>query len=402
MEYVCKVGTVSGAVVEKTFTAEDEAALRRDLQQQGYFVFSVRSGFKGFRWGLRSRKVPQPVLFIFCQELAALLKAGLPLLQALDITLERQKDPVFRASLTTVRERVKSGTSISEAFMEEGDKYPPMLAASLLAGERSGSLEFTLRRFVQHLRLSQGIKKKVVVASIYPLAILVFMLALMLILVVFVIPQFEGFYEGLHAEMPFLTRELFFLSKVVSEYIVWILLGLAAVVIWVRILLRRPRSVVVMDRTILRLPYLGSIMRLYATSQLARTLATLLSGGLPLLNSLEVAAESIGNRAVAAAVRDATPLIREGKTLMTALESTKMVDNLALEMVKVGEQTGALSDMLNALGEFLDEELDTRVATIMSLMEPMMLGVMAVLVGVMVLAFYLPLFQSFAIVEAGR
>jgi type IV pilus assembly protein PilC len=402
MEYVCKVGTVSGAVVEKTFTAEDEAALRRDLQQQGYFVFSVRSGFKGFRWGLRSRKVPQPVLFIFCQELAALLKAGLPLLQALDITLERQKDPVFRASLTTVRERVKSGPSISEAFMEEGDKYPPMLAASLLAGERSGSLEFTLRRFVQHLRLSQGIKKKVVVASIYPLAILVFMLALMLILVVFVIPQFEGFYEGLHAEMPFLTRELFFLSKVVSEYIVWILLGLAAVVIWVRILLRRPRSVVVMDRTILRLPYLGSIMRLYATSQLARTLATLLSGGLPLLNSLEVAAESIGNRAVAAAVRDATPLIREGKTLMTALESTKMVDNLALEMVKVGEQTGALSDMLNALGEFLDEELDTRVATIMSLMEPMMLGVMAVLVGVMVLAFYLPLFQSFAIVEAGR
>jgi type IV pilus assembly protein PilC len=403
MEYVCKVGTGSGEVLEKTFTADDEGSLRRELQQQGYFVFSVRSGLQGFQFGFfRSPKVAPALLFIFCQELAALLKAGLPLLQALDITLERQRDPLFRNSLNAIRDRVKSGTSISDAFLEEGEKYPPMLAASLLAGERSGSLELALRRLVQHLRLSQSLRKKVIVASIYPLALVTFMVALMAILVIWVIPQFEGFYEGLHAEMPLLTRGLFFVSKVVSNYLAWILGALVVTALVVGAVLRRPASRILIDRALLRFPYLGHLMRMYATAQLARTLATLLSGGLPLLSALDVAASSIGNRAMATAVREATPLIREGRSLTTTLESTKIVDNLALEMVKVGEQTGALSDMLNALAEFLDEELDTRVATLMTLMEPLMLACMAVVVGVMVLAFYLPLFESFAVIEAGR
>jgi type IV pilus assembly protein PilC len=402
MEYVCKVGTGSGEVLEKTFTAEDEVSLRRELQQQGYFVFSVRSGLKGLRFSFGARRVPQQVLFIFCQELAALLKAGLPLLQALDITLERQRDPFFKASLTAVRERVKSGTSISEAFLEEGDKYPPMFAASLVAGERSGNLEVTLKRFVQHLRLSQGIRKKVVAASLYPLMILTAMVALMVILVVFVIPQFEGFYEGLHAEMPFVTRQMFALSKFVSGHLLAVALSLGALGLLVRVFLSRPSSAVLLDRMILRLPYLGEILRLYATSQLARTLSTLLSGGLPLVNALEVAASSVGNRAVALSLKEATPLIQEGKSLMVALESTGKVDNLALEMVKVGEQTGALSEMLNALGEFLDEDLDTRVGTLMSLTEPVMLGALAFMVGGMVLSFYLPLFQSFAMMEQSR
>jgi type IV pilus assembly protein PilC len=157
---------------------------------------------------------------------------------------------------------------------------------------------------------------------------------------------------------------------------------------------QRPGSGVAVDRLFLRIPFVGRLMRIYATSQLARTLSSLLAGGLPLINAMEVAASSIGNRAMAAAVGRAVPHIREGKSLTYGLESTGMLENVALEMVKVGEQTGALGDMLSAIAEFYDEELDTSVATVLSLVEPIMLVLMAVVVAAMLLAFYLPLFEA--------
>lgn len=401
MEYVCKVGTPAGDVVERTFAAPDEATLRADLEQQGYYLFGVRRGFDFRELTFRKQRVDTALLLVFCQELAALLKAGLPLYQSLDVMLERQRDPLFRRSLGTVRERVKSGTSLSEAFKAEGSLYPAILSASLVAGERSGSLETVLRRFVQYLRLNQALRKKAITASIYPGLIFTMMAALITIMLVFVIPQFESFYEGLNTQLPLATRILIFVSKSVANHLAWIVLtvalGIALVLAW----FRREGSGVLVDGMLLRLPYLGALMRMYATSQLARTLATLLSGGLPLLNALEVAAASIGNRALAAAVGAATPQIREGKSLTTALESTGMVDNLALEMVKVGEQTGALADMLSSLAEFLDEELDTKVATLLALVEPLMLVVLAVIVAAMLLAFYLPMFQAISAVQRG-
>ena len=401
MEYVCKVGTPAGEVIERTFAAPDESTLKADLEQQGFYLFSVRRGL-GFReLTLRQARVDTALLLIFCQELAALLKAGLPLYQSLDVMLERQRDPLFRRSLGTVRERVKSGTALSDAFRAEGALYPAILSASLVAGERSGNLETVLRRFVQYLRLNQALRKKAIAASIYPALIFTMMAVLVTIMLVFVIPQFESFYEGLNAQLPLATRILIFVSKAVASNIVWIVgaaaLALALFLAW----FRREGSGVTVDAMLLRLPYFGPLMRMYATSQLARTLATLLSGGLPLLNALEVASASIGNRALAAGVAAATPLIREGKSLTAALESTAMVDNLALEMVKVGEQTGALADMLSSLAEFLDEELDTKVATLLALVEPLMLVVLAVIVAAMLLAFYLPMFQAISAVQRG-
>ncbi|HXB54748.1 MAG TPA: type II secretion system F family protein [Vicinamibacteria bacterium] len=402
MEYVCKVGTPTGEVVERTFAAPDETALRADLEQQGYYLFSIHRGLGLGRLRLRRPRVAPSLLLIFAQELAALLKAGLPLFQSLDVTLDRQKDPVFRRSLTTVREKVKSGTAISEAFRAEGDLYPPIFAASLVAGERSGSLESVLRRFSQHLRLNQGLKKKAVSASVYPIVLLSMMLLLVAVLVVYVIPQFKGFYEGLGAELPMPTQILLGVSDAVSSNLLWIGLVLAGggVALWSW--LQRPTSGLVIDRALLRLPYLGGLVRMYATSQLMRTLSTLLAGGLPLLNALEVAAASIGNRAMAGAVAAATPRIREGASLTASLESTGMLETLPLEMVKVGEQTGALGDMLNAVAEFYDEELDTRIATVLTLVEPILLVLMAVIVAGMLLAFYLPMFQAISAVQKTR
>src|SRR5262245_22128696 len=178
MDYVCKVGTPAGEVLEQTFSASDETALRQDLEQKGYYLFSVRRGLSLKELGLRRTRIHPDLLLVFGQQLAALLKAGLPLLQSLDIMLERQKNQVFRRSLATVREKVKGGTAISEAFRQEGPLYPPILSASLVAGERSGNLEGVLRRFVQYVRLNQALKKKAVAASVYPIMLFVMMTAL--------------------------------------------------------------------------------------------------------------------------------------------------------------------------------------------------------------------------------
>lgn len=399
MEFVCRVGTPSGEVVERSFAASDEAALRSELERGGFYLFAVRRGIGGRQLALRSRKIPVDLLMLFGQELAALLKAGLPLLQSLDVMLERQKHPVFRQSLATVREKVKGGTALSEAFKAEGELYPPIFASSLVAGERSGSLETVLRRFVQYLRLNQSLKKKAVSASIYPMVLMTLMTGLIVVLLTKVIPAFQGFYEGLGAELPLATRVLLGIAAVAKANLLYLVVGFVGGGLALAWWLRQPGSGFTVDRLLLRVPYLGRLMRMYASSQLARTLSTLLAGGLPLLNALEVSASSIGNRAMAAAVGAATPQIREGKSLTAALESTGMLENLALEMVKVGEQTGALGEMLNAVAEFYDEELDTRIATVLQLVEPVMLVLMAIIVAGMLLAFYLPLFQVFSVIR---
>jgi type IV pilus assembly protein PilC len=395
MEYVCKVGTPSGEIVEQTFVAADEGSLRATLEQQGYYLFAIRKGFAlgQLRLGGR-RRVSAERLLLFCQELAALLKAGLPLLQALEITLERQPDPVFRRSLNAVRDRVRSGAALSDAFAAEEDLYPPILAASLVAGERSGSLEVVLRRLAQYLRLSQTLRKKAISASVYPVLLLSVMAALVAVLLVFVIPSFQDFFDGLEIELPLVTRVLIAAGTGLADNLGPILIALAAGAAALTLWWRQKESGELRDRWLLRIPYLGTLVRMYAISQLSRTLSTLLSGGLPLVNALDVAASSVGNRSMASAVRGSTGHIREGRSLTAALESSGAMDNLSLEMVKVGEQTGALAEMLSSVAEFYDEELDNRMATLLALVEPVLLVLMAFIVAGMLLAFYLPLFQA--------
>jgi type IV pilus assembly protein PilC len=399
MEYVCRVGTPSGEVVERRFEAPDERALRAELEQQGLYLLSRRRGFSLASLRVRRPRVDPALLLIFAQELAALLKAGLPLFQSLDVMLERQRSPLLRQSLSSVREKVKSGIALSEAFRQEGALYPPIFSASLVAGERSGNLDSVLRRFAQHLRLNQMLKKKAISAAVYPSVLLSMMLALMAVMLVFVIPNFKSFYEGLGAELPLPTRILLGVATALRANLSLILLGLGTAGVAALYWLKREGSGVALDTAFLRLPYFGGLMRMYATSQLMRTLSTLLAGGLPLVNALEVASASIGNRAMALAVGGAVGRIREGASLTTALESTGMLEALPLEMVKVGEQTGALGDMLSAIAEFYDEELDTRMATVLSLVEPVLLVLMAVIVAAMLLAFYLPMFQAISAVQ---
>jgi len=398
MEYVCKVGMPSGEVVERSFTATDEASLRADLEQKGYYIFSV-SGQSAREFHIFRPSIPTRTLLMFCQELAALLKAGMPLLQSLEIMLERQKAPVFRTSLSTVRDKIKTGISLSDAFKAEGELYPSIFSANLVAGERSGNLEEVIRRFEKYLRMNDAMKKRAVAAAVYPAVLLTLMVCVICILVVYVIPKFKSFFEDIGGELPLPTRIMLAVSNFVVTNFWFILAGIVVAVVAVVTWYRRDKSKVLVDRLLLRVPGLGQMMTMYSTSQLARTLATLLAGGMPLLSALGVAAGSIGNRAVAAAVAEGANHIREGRSLTTALESTHMVDNMALEMVKVGEQTGALGDMLNTLADFYDQEMETRLSTLMGLIEPLLLVVMAVVVAGMLIAFYLPMFSMFSAVK---
>jgi len=385
--------------VEQTFAAPDESALRTELEQKGYYLFSIRRGLGLRGLGLRRPHIPTERLLIFSQELAALLKAGLPLVQSLDVMLERQRDAVFRRSLETIREKVRSGIALSEAFRAEGALYPPILSASLIAGERSGNLEGVLRRLGQYLRLSYALRRKAIAAAVYPLLLFAMMGALLAVMVLFVIPGFKEFYGGMDVELPLLTRVVMAFAVFLRHNAFWVLLVLVAGWVAFKAWTRQEHSAIVIDRLLLSIPYLGRLMKMYATSQLTRTLSALLQGGLPLLNALEVAGASIGNRAMASVVSGAAHQIREGRSLTMALESTGMIDSLTLEMVKVGEQTGALGDMLNSVADFYDEEMETSMAKALALVEPVLLIFMAFIVAAMLLAFYLPMFEAISRIQ---
>jgi type IV pilus assembly protein PilC len=386
-------------VVEQTFAAPDESALRTELEQKGYYLFSVRRGLGLRGLGLRRPHIPTERLLIFSQELAALLKAGLPLVQSLDVMLERQKDPTFRRSLETIREKVRSGVALSDAFRAEGALYPPILSASLIAGERSGNLEGVLRRLGQYLRLTYALRRKAIAAAVYPLLLFAMMGALLAVMVLFVIPGFKEFYGGMDVELPLLTRIVMAFAVFLRHNAFWVVLVLVAGWVAFKAWARQENSAIVMDRLLLSIPYLGRLMKMYATSQLTRTLSALLQGGLPLLNALEVAGASIGNRAMASVVSGAAHQIREGRSLTMALESTGMIDSLTLEMVKVGEQTGALGEMLNSVADFYDEEMETSMAKALALVEPVLLVFMAFIVAAMLLAFYLPMFEAISRIQ---
>lgn len=385
--------------MEQTFAAPDESALRTELEQKGYYLFSIRRGLGLRGLGLRRPHIPTERLLIFSQELAALLKAGLPLVQSLDVMLERQKDQTFRRSLETIREKVRSGIALSDAFRAEGALYPPILSASLIAGERSGNLEGVLRRLGQYLRLTYALRRKAIAAAVYPLLLFAMMGALLAVMVLFVIPGFKEFYGGMDVELPLLTRVVMAFAVFLRHNAFWVILVLVAGWVAFKAWARQENSAIVMDRLLLSVPYLGRLMRMYATSQLTRTLSALLQGGLPLLNALEVAGASIGNRAMASVVSGAAHQIREGRSLTMALESTGMIDSLTLEMVKVGEQTGALGDMLNSVADFYDEEMETSMAKALALVEPVLLIFMAFIVAAMLLAFYLPMFEAISRIQ---
>jgi type IV pilus assembly protein PilC len=397
MEFRCRLGTPGGEVIEGVYVAETEAGLRRDLEEKGLYILSLQRR-TGLAWGLalsgfRRASVKRQEFLIFNQELATLLKAGMPLVQSLDILRQRVANPTFRAVLDGVHDKVKGGTALSDAFAAHGSLFPAVYPASLMAGERSGNLEAVIRRYVGYEKVVGAVRRRTVAALIYPLILVVMMLVLIAIVVLRVIPAFSTFYANFDRPLPVLTRGLLMVSTTIADN-VWIIaplaiagfIGLAA---WVR----RPEQRGRVERALLRLPWAGGAIAKFSTSQAARTLATLLGGGLPLVQALDITAKSLSSRHFAVQFAEVRQRVQEGQGFAAAMTERAAFPDVAVKMIEVGESTGALQEMLNSLADFYDEEIETEVDRFTKLIEPMLLVIMGLVIAVVVLALYMPLFE---------
>ena len=390
-----KTGWPDGSVAEEAVLAADAGSARLEIERRGGHVFEVRR--EGLALvsgaGRRGGRVKMADFLVFNQEMIALLKAGLPVVRALEILLERQRSPALQRVLADVKDRVTSGASISEAFAEQGDLFPRLYATSLKAGEKSGEIVSVLRRYVQYQRTVLALSRKVLSTLVYPAILIVLSIVLIAILMTLVIPRFEEFFSEFEAQLPLLTVIVIGIATFLRDHLVVIAGALVAFVFFFSRWLKTSAGREWRDRILLRFPVVGGILRRFAITQFTRSLASLLGGGTPLVPSLENAADAIGNRFVSRKVGEVVPKVREGGELWLALEGTGIFTSLTVEMIKVGETSGALEEMLSSVSEFYDEEIDTLLARVISFVEPVILVIMGGVIVTILLSVYLPIFS---------
>ena len=396
MEFRCRLASPNGEIVEGIYIADTEARLRHELEEKGLYVLSLQP--KGAIGGLslhlpHRHNVNTREFLVFNQELATLLKAGMPLVQSLDLLKRRVVSATFRSVLDDVHEKVRSGTALSDAFAAHGDLFPRVYTASLLAGERSGNLDSVLRRFVDYTKIIDEVKRKTLSALVYPAILITLACVIVAIIVLYAVPAFSDFYSSFGADLPLVTRIIVGVSATVRSQFLFLVLGAAGGVLVIIGWVRQPGQRARFDHLVLGLPLLGGVARKFSTSQMARTLATLLGGGLPLVNALDIAAKSVSNRYMAKHLEVVSQRVREGESFAAALDARKAFPDVAVKMAEVGESTGALQDMLNTVADFYDEEISTTMERFVTLIEPTLLVVMGIIIASLLLAMYMPLFQ---------
>ena len=389
-EYVIRLADERGRVQEQTHSAATAEELRTRFTQAGYFVYSVKA--RNVLAGNSKKKVKLETFLIFNQQFLTLIRAGLPILGSLELLARRQKIVHFRAQLEDVSARVKTGESISEAFEAQGG-FTLVYTTTLLAGERSGNLEEVLQRYLDFQRVSLTFSKKLKASLIYPALLIVMVIGLFIFLITFVVPRFAQLYDQLGVHLPTLTTFLLNLGKEAQSYGIYVGAVVAAVIFVLYRWAKTDAGANLIDRIRIALPVVGNVWLKYQVGLFSRTLSTLLTGGLPLVPSLETAARSIDSRQIGNAVHRSVETVREGKGLSVSLQATKVFPELAIEMIEVGESTGALPQMLNSVAEFFEEDVQTNLTAAMSLIEPLILIVMGFVVVTILIALYLPIFS---------
>jgi len=383
-----------GHMLEQLEHGTSEVEIRDRFAHQGFLVYSVKP--KGlFSADLRlpqRRKVPQDQFVIFNQQFVTLIHAGLPIIQSLELLIKRQRNPFFRSVLQNVRERLRGGELLSEAFAAQ-KVFPKVYTTTLLAGEKSGNLEEVMGRYISFQRLAVSFRKKLVASLVYPTLLVLMLFVMLTFLITFVVPQFANLYHQLGSELPPMTALMLAIGVNAKHYFVYTLLTLIGVGFLLWRWMKSDKGATQMDRFKLKIPLLGDIWSKYQVAVFSRMLSTLLSGGLPLVPSLETSGESMQSRLMAHGIEKATRAVREGQGLARSLEQTKVFPDMSVEMMEVGESTGALPAMLNSVAEFYEEDVQNALATAMSLIEPIILIVMGVVVAFVLISLYLPIFS---------
>ncbi len=391
-EFLCQIAAPDGSVRTETHSAENAEALKQALQDRGYHLLSLKArSWLSLDFLARRDKLSTEAFLIFNQELAALLKAGLPLLNCLEVLSERQQDKLLGRILAEVIARIRGGESLSDAFASYGDLFPKLYATTLRSGERSGELETVIRRFIQYEKIVLGVKRKVRGALVYPAVLFTLSAILIAVMVTYVIPKFTAFYGEMDASLPLLTQVVLGVSDFVVGNGPLLVVGLAAAAAVFWSWSRTPAGRREVDAFLLRVPLLGSVLHLFAVSQFTRSMGTLVGGGTTAVLALEISAQTVANRDISLALQGVVQRVREGESLWSSLESTRRLPAVAVEMIKVGESTGALEDMLFAAAEFFDEEITAKLGRLMTLIEPLILIFMGSLVATLLASVYLPL-----------
>jgi type IV pilus assembly protein PilC len=400
-EFICRLGTPAGEVVTRTVEAVGVAEARVRLEAEGFRVFSVMppraAGLaaitRGGKSGTQARVKPGDFL-LFNQQLAAIIRAGIPILQAVTMLRRRAASSRLRSVLTDVEDKIRSGMALSQAFAAQGPIFPRIYTASILAGERSGALDEVLARYVSYMRRGLEIRRKLRGALAYPIFLLAASMGMVAFLTIYVVPRMSSLFEGFNRELPTVTKVVMTISGFAAGNFYWLMpaliIGGIALYLWSR----TPGGALAIDRILLKLPIVSALLKQLAVAQVTRSLATLLAGGITLVESWEIAAESVTNKELRARSSATLPMIREGQSFTESLESAGWIPPLALDMIGVGERSGSLKEMLEEVAEFYDRESEVQLEQLTTVLEPAILLVMGGLVVTILLSIYLPIIQS--------
>ena len=393
MEFTVKYAKPSGEVVTSTVVGQNPDEVRHRLQEQGFLPIAVRSRSWSFSLRRKRRQTVKADDFIlFNQQFVALIRAGLPILKSLDLLKDRISNPLLQKHISDVRERVFSGALLSEALRAQS-VFPTVYVASIYAGERSGNLVEVINRYVQYEKTILTVRKKFLNSLIYPAFLVVLAIVMIGIILTYVIPRFGELYRDLNTPLPVTTRVLIATSETIQANLVLILPALIGGIIAIRLWLGSSRGRRHLDQFKLKAPIVGNLWTMFSMAQLSRTLSTLLQGGIPLVAALETAREASGNLLIEESIRGAIVQVREGKALSDSLEKTGHFPELALEMVRVGEQTGSLPDMLNHVADFYDEDVNIKSTALLGWVEPLILLCVAVFIATVLVSLYMPIFS---------
>ena len=397
-EWVLKYADSRGEIHHQVAQGGSERELRDRYTQQGFLIYSIHpkraishaaagTGLFGQR-----KKLDLEKFLIFNQQFVTLNKAGLPILKALDLLADRLTDPKLGPHIKAVRDEVRNGTLLSDAFRQR-EIFPKIYVTTVMAGEKSGSLAEVLDRYITYQKLTLSVRKKVLVSLMYPTVLIVLTVCLIVFLVTYVVPNFAQLYSSMQAQLPQVTQILIAVGTTARSYI---LLGLGSLVVCFflfRLWARKESARLRIDGAKLRMPVLGDIWLKFQVAQFSRVLSTLLTGGIPLVQGLETAGDSLGTPLLRRALEKAGRMVREGQALSGSLKSTKLFPPLAIDMIEVGESTGALPAMLTSVAEFFEEDVNTRMTAALSLIEPAIMIFMGVFVAFVLIALYLPIFS---------
>jgi type IV pilus assembly protein PilC len=393
-EFLCRVADANGRVFSHVEAASSLAEARQKMADRGLYVYSVnqRSSLLSGLLRRRERSIGGSEFLILNQQFNTLIKAGLPILRALDLLADRASSPKLRPVVSQIRDRVREGKSLSEAITEAG-VFSKVYSTAVLAGEKSGNLSGVLDFYIAYQKVSTGVRKRILATLVYPTLLLVMATIIVSYLVTAVIPKFAQLYSELNVPLPGPTRFLIALTVDYRYVVLSAVAGLALFGIGVYFWSGTEEGGTVFDRLKFRLPVVGDTLLKFQVAQFSRTLATLLSGGTPLVAGLQTSSDAISSRLVRGAVTQATQMVREGESLHSALASKGVMPDLALDMIEVGESSGALAPMLTSVAEFYEDEVSLRLGTLVAIIEPVILVFMGALVAFILISLYLPIFS---------